>query len=76
MIEPSVVKIDSTTDASPKNGNADSINLILTVNEVTDGYLSSALPGAAPSTLLGLNNARPIAVSVSRVSKRHGSEDV
>jgi hypothetical protein len=68
LIEPSVVKIDSTTDSSPTNGNADSINLLLTVDEVNDGYLSSALPGPAPSTLLGLNNARPIAVSVSRVS--------
>lgn len=61
LIEPSVVKIDSTTDVSPKNGNADSINLLLTVDEVNDEYLSGDLP-LAPSLLKGLENARPIDV--------------
>ena len=53
----------------PEERQRDSINLILTVDEVNDGYPQQCAPcGCAASGLLGLNNARPIQVNVTRVS--------
>jgi len=61
MIDPSIIQTDGT------DSDVDALTLTLTIDEVSDGYLSSDLP-AAPSGQVGLKNAYGIPTSLVRVS--------
>jgi hypothetical protein len=61
MIDPSIIQTDGS------DSDVDSLKLTLTIDESSDGYLSSALPNA-PSGETGLKNAYPIPTSLIRVS--------